>query len=155
VRPYSGRYGDLDIDTLFWGALIVLALFLSCFLAWRAIKWLRNPTKTVVRPRPQPTVLTAEREQTTEPYVPDTKPFVPQGFGRTLGDGSSLSHMTDMAGFCEWEGEFLQIYGPRKMRHALMSASRWPSSAGSTPARLWAGYPWPIPCPLSAVFHVL
>jgi hypothetical protein len=55
-----------------------------------------------------------------EPYVPETKPFVPQGFGRALGDGSSLSHMTDMAGFSEREEEeFLLIYGPRKVRKAI------------------------------------
>jgi hypothetical protein len=114
-RVYVGGelIDDLDIDTLFWGALIFLALFLSCFLAWRAIKWLRNPTKLVVRPRPQPTVLTAEGEHMTEP-------FVPQGFGRALGDGSSLSHMTGMAGFSEREEEdFVLIYGPRKVRKAI------------------------------------
>jgi hypothetical protein len=109
-----------DISTLFWGALIFLALFVSCFLAWKAIEWLRNPTKTVVRLRPQPTLLTADEEHITESYVPATKPFVPQGFGRALGDGSSLSHMTDMAGFSEREEEeFLLIYGPRKVRKAV------------------------------------
>jgi hypothetical protein len=113
-------YDYFSIDTLFWGALIFLALFLSCFLAWKVIEWLRNPTKTVVPPRPQPTVLTADGEHITEPYVPETEPFVPQGFGRALGDGSSLSHMTDMAGFSEREEEeFLLIYGPRKVRKAI------------------------------------
>jgi hypothetical protein len=101
-------------------ALIFLALFVSCLLAWKAIGWLRNPTKTVVRPRPQPTVLTADGEHMTEPYVPEAKPFVPQGFGRALGDRSSLSHMTDMAGFSEREEEeFPLIYGPRKVRKAI------------------------------------
>jgi hypothetical protein len=65
-------------------------------------------------------VLTADGEHKTEPYVPETKPSVPQGFGRALGDGSSLSHMTDMAGFSEREEEeFLLIYGPRKVREAI------------------------------------
>jgi hypothetical protein len=43
-RPYRGRgrYGDFDIDMLFRGALIFLALFLSCFLAWKGIEWLRK-----------------------------------------------------------------------------------------------------------------
>jgi hypothetical protein len=116
---YDYRHA-FDIDTLFWGALIFLALFLSCFLAWKAIEWLRNPTKTVVRPRPQPTVLTADGEHKTEPYVPETKPSVPQGFGRALGDGSSLSHMTYMAGFSEREEEeFLLMHGPKKVRKAI------------------------------------
>lgn len=26
----------------FWGALIFLALFVACFLVWKAIEWLRN-----------------------------------------------------------------------------------------------------------------
>ena len=56
----------------------------------------------------------------TEPYVPEANPFAPQGFGRALGDGSSLSHMSDMAGFSEREEEdFLLIYGPRKVRKAI------------------------------------
>ena len=42
VRPYHGPYGDFEISTLFWGALIFLALFVSCFLAWKAIERLRN-----------------------------------------------------------------------------------------------------------------
>ena len=29
----------------FWGALIFLALFLSCFLAWKGIEWLRKRRK--------------------------------------------------------------------------------------------------------------
>jgi hypothetical protein len=119
ATSYDYRHA-FDIDTLFWGALIFLALFLCCFLTWKAIEWLRSPTKTVVRPRPQPTVSTLDGEHMTEPCVPETKPFVPQGFGRALGNGSSLSHMTDMAGFSEREEEdFLLIYGPRKVRKAM------------------------------------
>jgi hypothetical protein len=34
-----------DISTLLWGALIFLALFVSCFLAWKAIEWLRYRRK--------------------------------------------------------------------------------------------------------------
>ena len=30
-----------EISTLLWGALIFLALFVSCFLTWKAIEWLR------------------------------------------------------------------------------------------------------------------
>jgi hypothetical protein len=33
----------LDIDGLFWGTLIFLALFLFCFLVWKGIERLRNP----------------------------------------------------------------------------------------------------------------
>ncbi len=44
----SARYFpgyDYPIDRLFWGALIFLALFVSCFLAWKAIEVLRNRKK--------------------------------------------------------------------------------------------------------------
>jgi hypothetical protein len=30
------------ISTLLWGALIVVAFLMACFLAWRAILWLRD-----------------------------------------------------------------------------------------------------------------
>ena len=42
VSPYRGGTGDLPIDTLFWGALIFLALVVSGFLAAKAIECLRN-----------------------------------------------------------------------------------------------------------------
>jgi hypothetical protein len=42
VRRCHGRHCDVEISTLFWGALIFLALFVSCLLAWKAIEWLRN-----------------------------------------------------------------------------------------------------------------
>jgi len=38
-------YKYFSIDTLFWGALIFLALFVSCFLAWKGIEWLRKRRK--------------------------------------------------------------------------------------------------------------
>ena len=38
-------YKYFSIDTLFWGALIFLALFLSCFLAWKGTEWLRKRRK--------------------------------------------------------------------------------------------------------------
>ena len=33
---------DFPISTLFWGAVMVIALFVSCRLAWKAIGWVRN-----------------------------------------------------------------------------------------------------------------
>jgi hypothetical protein len=43
-RPRYYRHG-FDIDTLFWGALIFLAVFVCCFLVWKAIERLHNGTK--------------------------------------------------------------------------------------------------------------
>ena len=37
---------DFPISTLFWGAVIVIALFVSCLLAWKAIEWVRNRRKS-------------------------------------------------------------------------------------------------------------
>jgi hypothetical protein len=39
LRPH-----DFDIDTLFWGELIFLALFVSSFLLWKAIEGRGNRT---------------------------------------------------------------------------------------------------------------
>jgi hypothetical protein len=33
---------ESDISTLFWGAAILVALFVCCLLTWKAIEWLRN-----------------------------------------------------------------------------------------------------------------
>jgi hypothetical protein len=33
---------DFPISTLFWGAVIVIALFVSCLLAWQAVERVRN-----------------------------------------------------------------------------------------------------------------
>src|SRR4051812_36525601 len=94
-RRYYGRDPRFfDIDTLVWGALIALALFLLCFLAWKAINGKRRATDSVVWPRPGPTQSTAEGM--TESYASGTEPFVSQDFNRALGDGSSLSHMIDI-----------------------------------------------------------
>src|SRR6478736_10102576 len=62
---------DYAIEALFLVTLIVLALFVSCVLAWKAMAWLHNRRKG--------DGVAAEGEQ---------KPCVPEGFGRTLGDGS-------------------------------------------------------------------
>ena len=87
------------IEALFVVTLIVLALFVSCFLAWKAIAWLRNRRKC--------DGVAAEGEQ---------KPYAPQGFGRALGG----SHRTDMAGFSEREEEeFLLHHGPKQVRKAI------------------------------------
>jgi len=98
----TGRYGDdphaVDIpDTLFWGALIFLALFL-CFLA---IKWLRKPTKMVVQPRAEPAW---EGEPMAEPSAAETAALV-----RLLAGTSEQQE----------EEEFLLAYGTRKQRKAI------------------------------------
>ena len=97
---------DYAIEALFLVTLIVLALFVSCFLAWKAIAWLRNRRKC--------DGVAAEGEQ---------KPYAPEGFGRE-GFGSALppegSQLTDLAGFStREEEEFLLHHGPKKVRKAI------------------------------------
>jgi hypothetical protein len=41
ARPL-GAGGNVSISELFWGALVFVALFVCCLLAWKAIQWLRN-----------------------------------------------------------------------------------------------------------------
>jgi hypothetical protein len=96
---------DYAIEALFLLTLIFLALFVSCVLAWKAIAWLHNRRKF--------DGVATEAEHLKKPYVPE-------GFGRALGDGSSLSHLTDMGGFSEKEEEeFLLHHGPKKVRNAI------------------------------------
>ena len=102
----TGRYGDdphvVDIpDTLFWGALIFLALFLLCFLV---TKWLRKPTKMVVQPRANPAW---EGEPMAKPSSAETAALVRFLAGRS----EQLSE--------KQEEEFLLVYGTRKQRKAI------------------------------------
>ena len=95
---------DYAIEALFLVTLIFLALFVSCFLAWKAIEWLRNRRKC--------DGVAAEGEP---------KPYAPEGFGREgFGAAVTGSHRTDMAGFSEREEEeFLLHHGPKKVRKAI------------------------------------
>jgi hypothetical protein len=102
----TGRYGNdphvVDIpDTLFWGALIFLALFMLCFLT---TKWLRKPTKMVVQPHVKPAW---EEEPMAEPSAAETAALVRILAGRS----EQLSE--------KQEEEFLLVYGTRKQRKAI------------------------------------
>ena len=112
----TGRYGDdphaVDIpDTLFWGALIFLALFL-CFLA---IKWLRKPTKMVVQPRAKPAW---EGQPMAEHSAAETAALVRILAGRS----EQLSE--------QQEEELLLVYGTRKQRKAIKERRK---AAGDEP----------------------
>ena len=113
----TGRYGDdphaVDIpDTLFWGALIFLALFL-CFLA---IKWLRKPTKMVVQPRAKPAW---EGQPMAEHSAAETAALVRILAGRS----EQLSE--------QQEEELLLACGTRKQRKAIKERRK---AAGYEPA---------------------
>ena len=111
--PNDPPGSDYAIEALFLVTLIFLALFVSCGLAGKAIEWLRNRRKR--------DGVAAEGEQ---------KPYVPEGFGRALGDGSSLSHLTDMGGFSQREEEeFLLLHGPKQVRKAIKERRKAPKEA--------------------------
>jgi hypothetical protein len=128
-RPYNRRYGDFDIDTLFWGALIFLALFVSCFLVWKAIEWLRNGTKpsapsranTSAAPKAAADAGTdlsplARRhmkdleDHPRDPYDPSVAP----SWARYGDEGSAMAGMNERE-----EEEFFLAFGTRKHRNAI------------------------------------
>jgi len=102
AATYPSDY-EYPISTLFWGALIFLALFVSCFLAWKAIEWVRN------------------RRNSDGVVVDGGNPEDPwdKAISRPTAD-----YFTD-----EWGGlgsmsqreqeELFSIYAPRKVRKAM------------------------------------
>jgi hypothetical protein len=111
---------DYAIGALFLVTLIFLALFVSCFLAWKAIAWLRNRSKC--------DGAAAKEEQ---------KPFAPEGFGREgFGAAVTGSHLTDMAGFSEREEEeFLLHHGPKQVRKAIKERRKAREQAQKKPSQ--------------------
>jgi hypothetical protein len=122
------RYRDFDIDTFFWGALIFLALFVSCFLAWKAIERLRNRKKPSA-PSRTPTSAGSEaasaagadlpplkRRQMTDPADrrdSDDPMFAPS-WARYADEWSGMGGMNERE-----EEEFFLAFGTRKHRKAI------------------------------------
>jgi hypothetical protein len=123
-----------DISPLFWGALIFLALFVSCLLAWKAIEWLPNRRKFdgagAVNHQRVPTTtaqpITAQSRPVTKPH---RRPAELAG-GDTVEGGHIKDPQDDPlvdilfhrapGGFSKREEEeFLLIHGPRKVRKAI------------------------------------
>jgi hypothetical protein len=78
METYAAKFHpgyEFEISTLFWGALIFLALFVSCLLAWKAIEWLRNRRKF--------DGVAMEKGQTKDPGEP-LEPWDPGDF-KTVG----------------------------------------------------------------------
>ena len=111
---------DYAIEALFLVTLIVLAVFVSCVLAWKAIEWLRNRRKC--------DGVAAEGEP---------KPYAPEGFGREgFGAAVTGSHRTDMAGFSEREEEeFLLHHGPKQIRKAIKERRKAREQAQKKPSQ--------------------
>ena len=137
MEMYAAYYPpgyDLPISTLFWGAVIVVALVAACLLVGKAIEGPRNRRKfdgagaanqqRVPAPPAQP--ITAQSRPVTKPHRRLAEPVG--------GDTVEAGHIKDPEndplvnilfrhgpeGFSEREEEeFLLIHGPRKVRKAI------------------------------------
>ena len=105
-----------DIGTFFWGALILLALFVSCFLLWNAIVGRGNrdhppssrrrltggPPKAPRAPEVQDSAISWNTDLFAEPW---------------LGGGVWQQHMDGMNR--REQEEFLLARGPKQVRKAI------------------------------------
>ena len=146
---YAARYPrgyDFPISTLFWGAVIFVALVAACLLVGKTIETPRNRRKFdgagavnqqhVPATPAEPT--TAQSRPVTKPprrqtelvdgatvegghiRDPEDDPLVDSLLDRTTWRRVADDESTDMAGFSQREEEeFLLIYGPRKVRKAI------------------------------------
>jgi hypothetical protein len=135
-RPrYPYRHG-FDIDTLFWGAVIFLALFVSCLLAWKAIERLRNRKKPSAPSRANTSAVARavadagtdlpplERRHMKDLDIPkDIAGLADKACVDDYGgDDMAVTggFFAAMAGMNERETEeFLLLYGPKKVRKAI------------------------------------
>jgi hypothetical protein len=146
---YAAQYPrgyDFPISTLFWGAVIFVALVAACLLVGKAIETPRNRRKfdgagTGTQQRLQATAtepITAQSRPVTKHHRrpaefvggdtvegghtkdPEDDPLVDSLLDRRTCRRVGLGESTDMAGFSEREEEeFLLTYGPRKVRKAI------------------------------------
>jgi hypothetical protein len=110
AATYPDGY-DFPISTLFWGAVIVVALFVCCLLVSKAIGWLRA------------------RRQSGD--VPD-EPTDPWGkaISRPASDFSGFSGLYGdeaggLGGMSQREQEeFFSVYAPRKVRRIMRARKK-------------------------------
>jgi hypothetical protein len=106
---------DFDIDTLFWGELIFLALFVSSFLLWKAIEGRGNRTTL------NGVAMKEDSKDSWDPEVPDPEiTWDPKDlFGEPWRGQEHLKGMNQRE-----QEEFLLAYGPRKVRKAMRAHRR-------------------------------
>src|SRR5262245_3648190 len=93
-----------DIDTFFWGALIFLALFVSCFLLWKAIEGRGNPTTLGV-------ATTADPKAPRDPEIAWDPTDL---FGEPWRGQEHLEGMNQRE-----QEEYLLHHGPKQVRKAI------------------------------------
>ena len=136
MEMYAAHYPpgyDLPISTLFWGAVIFVALVAACFIVGNAVEGPRNRRKFdgtgAVNQQRLPTTPT---EPITTQSQPVNKPnrrladlvggdMVEGGYIKDPEDDPLVDSLLDKGwGFSEREEEeFLLIHGPRKVRKAI------------------------------------
>lgn len=109
VSRYN-EYGEFDISTLFWGALIVVALVVACLLASKAIDWLRSRKKF-------DGVVTSDPEEPWDQAIsrPSADYFGDGGLGALGGLGGMNKREQE---------EIFSIYAPREVRKAMKERRR-------------------------------
>jgi|SRR5829696_2016969 len=113
AATYPGGH-DIPISTLLWGAVMVVALFVACLLAGKAIAWVRDRSSSE-----------DVGDVTDEPMNPWDKAVSRpssdfSGFSGYYGDESG-----DLVGMNQREQEELfSIYAPRKVRKVMRARKR-------------------------------
>jgi hypothetical protein len=119
---------DLPIPTLFWGAVIVVALVAACLLVKIAIESLHGRTKfddagRLVNqqrvPATQADTITDQSRRHSQ-LDPEDDALIDSMLDRRTRRRLTDKASTDIAGFNEREQEeFLLMYGPRTVRKAI------------------------------------
>jgi hypothetical protein len=102
AATYPSGY-EYPISTLFWGAMIILALFVSCLLAGKAIEWVRD------RRNSDAVVVDAGN-----PEDPWDKAITRPSADYFVDGWSGLGTMSQRE-----QEELFSIYAPRKVRKAM------------------------------------
>jgi hypothetical protein len=98
---------EYEISALFSGALIFLAVFVSFFLAWKAIEWIRN------RRRLDPDAVEAgPPTEVADPWEKAiSRPSTDHYYGEELGGLGSMN--------AREQEELFSTYAPRNVRKAM------------------------------------
>ena len=110
-------YPENEFSTFFWGALIFLAVVVSCFFLWKAVEWLRSRMAFHGR-------ATTSRAETTKDYWEQaiSRPAADHNYASLMGAGSEMG---GFEGMTQREQEILfSTYGPRKIRKEMKQRRR-------------------------------
>jgi len=104
ARYYPGY--EFEISTLFWGALILVALVVACLFAWKAIQWLLNRRKF--------DGAADEGEHPEDPKDPWAQAISRPLADHHYGDEGGLGGMSQRE-----QEQLFSTYAPRKVRKEM------------------------------------